>query len=130
MKKNQQNTDNTGVGDFITISISIDEKLKTEFETFFKIRQMTFSNGLQFVMKDYLVNHRIKNLEKMMNQYCLSPREKEVAVLACKGLRIKEIAKSLYVSKDTINTHMKNIYRKCKVTNAVQLVNLLSQNRV
>jgi DNA-binding NarL/FixJ family response regulator len=118
------------MSNLITFSISIDENLKTEFEIFFKKRQMSLSNGLQFVMKDYLLKYRTKNLEEMMNQYHLSPCEKEVAVLTCKGLRTKEIAKSLYVSKDTISTHMKNIYRKCKVTNAVQLVNLLSQNKV
>lgn len=107
----------------ISITIHLDENLKTEFESFFKKRNLSLFNGLQFVMKDYLIKHQVKNLDEMMNKYRLSPREKQVAVFTCKGLKTKEIANKLYVSKDTISTHLKNIYRKCKVKNAVQLVN-------
>lgn len=112
--------------DLITISISIDENLLTEFKDFFNKRSMSFDNGLNYVLKDFLVRHRIKNLNDMMDKYRLSPREKEVALLTCKGLPTKEIACKLFISYDTSHNHLRNIYRKCGVQNKIELVNLLN----
>lgn len=53
----------------------------------------------------------------------LSPREREVCDLAGQGLTNKEIAERLYVSEETVKTHVKSIRRKTglnKVDLAVQ----------
>ncbi len=45
----------------------------------------------------------------------LTSRETEVLNLLCKGLSYKMIANTLFVSHDTVRTHIKSIYRKLEV---------------
>lgn len=47
----------------------------------------------------------------------LSKREKEVLQLLSKGYAYKEIASSLYLSIETVRTHIRNIYDKLHVHN-------------
>lgn len=42
----------------------------------------------------------------------LTDRELEVAKVYCKGLKIREIAQSLFISEDTVESHIKNIRSK------------------
>jgi hypothetical protein len=42
----------------------------------------------------------------------LSKREKQVLEAYCRGLEFKDIANELFLSKNTVTTHMGNIYRK------------------
>ena len=50
----------------------------------------------------------------------LSERESESLVLLAQGLRNLEIARTLYVSEDTVKTHLKRAYRKLGVANRAQ----------
>jgi two-component system response regulator NreC len=52
----------------------------------------------------------------------LSEREIEIIKLISKGLTSKEIADRLALSKLTIDTHKKNIFKKCSVKNSAGLV--------
>ncbi|TND08813.1 MAG: two component transcriptional regulator, LuxR family [Bacteroidetes bacterium] len=52
----------------------------------------------------------------------LSEREKEILVLVCKEYSSAEIAKKLFISVGTVDTHRKNILLKLGVTNTVGLV--------
>lgn len=52
----------------------------------------------------------------------LSPRETDVADLLCLGKSYKEIADILYISLSTVQTHVKNIYRKTKVNSKEALI--------
>ncbi len=54
--------------------------------------------------------------------YKLSPREKEVLKLLVDGVHIKDIAKKLFISIETVRFHFKNVYRKLKVKNQAELV--------
>jgi len=42
----------------------------------------------------------------------LSPRQKEVLQLLCKGKQYKEIAEALFIEKSTVKAHMAGIYKK------------------
>jgi len=53
----------------------------------------------------------------------LTPREREVLRLIALELSNEEIARRLYVSKRTIDTHRHNLYRKLQAKNAVSLLN-------
>lgn len=50
----------------------------------------------------------------------LSRREQEVLELLSKGYRYKEIADKLFLSFETIRTHVRNIYEKLQVNNRVE----------
>ncbi len=54
----------------------------------------------------------------------LTVREKDVMVLAVRGLNNKEIAERLNLSRYTVETHRKNIRLKLKVRNTTELVTL------
>jgi DNA-binding NarL/FixJ family response regulator len=50
----------------------------------------------------------------------LSPREREILDHVARGLRYKEIADTLYISTDTVRTHLRNVYRKLQVRSATE----------
>lgn len=56
----------------------------------------------------------------------LSPREREVAVLAASGLRNSEIAGKLFVTESTIKKHMQTIFEKLDIDRRSKLVEWLS----
>jgi len=47
--------------------------------------------------------------------YLLTKREMEILKLIALGLESKEIAQELFISKHTVDTHRKNIYRKTEL---------------
>jgi len=53
--------------------------------------------------------------------HVLTPREREVFVLASRGLKNTEIAARLYLSEKTIKTHLRNIYNKLNLTSKADL---------
>lgn len=55
----------------------------------------------------------------------LTERESEITALLLKGMTYKMIANELYLSENTVKTHIKNIYLKFDVKSKVELVNLL-----
>lgn len=56
----------------------------------------------------------------------LTPRERDVAALACLGYTNQQIAVRLGVSLNTIKTHMRNVLSKFEVRNRVKLRQKLS----
>jgi len=56
----------------------------------------------------------------------LSPAQREVAEYAAVGATIDEIARSLDAGRETVRSHMKEIYRRLNVANRVELVRALS----
>ena len=53
----------------------------------------------------------------------LSEREKEILSLLSKGLRYKEIADALFLSTETVRTHIRNIYEKLQVNSRTEALN-------
>lgn len=52
----------------------------------------------------------------------LSRRELEILNLVCEGLKNREIAEKLYISADTVKSHLSNIYEKTGVADRMHLV--------
>ena len=67
--------------------------------------------------------------EAFATDFGLSPREREVARAIRTGQTSEEIGERLYISQRTVETHLQSIYRKCGVTNRVELLNLISRYR-
>lgn len=57
------------------------------------------------------------------NLQLLSLREREILTLLSKGLRYKEIAGKLFVSIETVRTHIRNIYEKLQVNSRTDALN-------
>jgi DNA-binding NarL/FixJ family response regulator len=60
---------------------------------------------------------------KMKHAEELSKREMELLVLLSKGYRYKEIAEKLFISRDTVRTHIRNIYVKLQVNSKIEAIN-------
>jgi DNA-binding NarL/FixJ family response regulator len=58
----------------------------------------------------------------------LSDRENQILELLAKGYRVKEIADQLYVSFNTVRTHIRNIYEKLQVSSRIEAVNKVRKN--
>jgi len=54
---------------------------------------------------------------------CLSKRELEILTLLSKGFRYKEIATKLFISTETVRTHIRNIYQKLQVESGIEAIN-------
>ncbi len=52
----------------------------------------------------------------------LSPREKEVLSELCNGKSYKKVAESLFISQDTVRSHIRNIYKKLEVNSKAEAV--------
>lgn len=61
-----------------------------------------------------------------VQKYKLTKREVEIAILLAKGKTYKEIAEELFISANTVNSHVKHIYEKTKTNNKTQLSNELA----
>lgn len=64
------------------------------------------------------------------NIYNLSPREKEVLKLASEGWNNAEVAEKLFISRYTVQTHMKNIFHKLDIHNRQKLVAKVHKDRI
>jgi DNA-binding NarL/FixJ family response regulator len=63
-----------------------------------------------------------KQWSYVQNRYNLTPRERQIAELVCKGLRNGNIAKYLRIKPGTVKTHTRNIYRKIHVKSKIAML--------
>jgi DNA-binding CsgD family transcriptional regulator len=57
-----------------------------------------------------------------------SPREKEILNKLIQGKTSEEIPKELFISRETVSTHRRNMLSKCDVKNTLELVNRSIKN--
>ena len=72
---------------------------------------------------DYFQQNQRKN--SVFFEANLTDREKEILSLLIKGLSYKEIASNIFISIETLNSHIKNIYRKLNVHSRSELASRL-----
>jgi DNA-binding NarL/FixJ family response regulator len=77
-----------------------------------------------------LLNSFIKNPAHGYVVEKLSDREKEVLECIATGLTTHEIADQLFISKNTVETHRKNLLYKLKAKNTAELVNNAYKQRL
>ena len=80
-------------------------------------------------LRESLLRYRSQNNNgfkpEIIKHFDLTDREMELVTQLGKGLSSEEIAKVLYLSRHTIDTHRRNIYHKTGTRNVVELLNLL-----
>lgn len=64
----------------------------------------------------------VGSFQKKPSKIALSSREKEVLMLLAEGNSYDSIAEKLFISKNTIKFHLKNIYLKLQVNSNVEAV--------
>jgi len=73
------------------------------------------------VLEQALSKRRPPDAEEMKIA-SLTPRERQVIDLICRGLRNKEVAGQLHISLATVSHHLTSIYRKLEVEDRTSLV--------
>ncbi len=68
-------------------------------------------------------------LERFCSQYELSAREREILVETIHGYSMENIGKRLYISRETVKTHLRHIYRKANVGGKQELLALIDDLR-
>jgi DNA-binding NarL/FixJ family response regulator len=63
--------------------------------------------------------------KSVLHEANLTERETEILQLLMKGLSYKEIASNIFISIETLNSHIKNIYRKLNVHSRSELASRL-----
>jgi two-component system, sensor histidine kinase ChiS len=120
-----------GVIDYITKPFLIDElMLKIDSIISFRIRQIEtmknnivsrFYNEPDFSAKP---GNEFINIKSKYEIYKITDKEKEIIQLLIKGYEYKRIGIELNNSQNTIKKYIQNIYKKCKVNNKVELINI------
>ena len=67
--------------------------------------------------------------EDLSRSFGLSARESEVLSLLARGRNLPYISEALFISKNTVRTHLKNIYQKLGVHDRQELLDLIEKEQ-
>jgi len=82
-------------------------------------------NEKKDVKKIKNINNKSENdIQKLAEEYAISPQEIRVINLIKEGLEYKEIAYNMNISIHTVETYRKRIFKKCGINNKVELINM------
>ena len=87
-----------------------------------ELKTVKFSQSSRF-----LVTFLIQSRDEQKNRFgdseeLLTAKEREVLNYLCNGLQYKEIASEMEISINTVNFHIKNIYRKMNVSSKTEVL--------
>ncbi len=85
----------------------------------------TFSGSHDFAIS---MDDEIK--DSFARQYALGHRELEVLLLVALGKNSNEIAEALFISKETVSTHRKNIKKKIGLSNTAEIAVFAVRNQL
>ena len=70
------------------------------------------------------MNVELNDSNIFKKDFAVTDREQEIIILLVKGYSYNEIGKNLFISYQTVKTHVYNIYKKIDVKNKIELMNL------
>ena len=99
-------------------------KTATPQDVAFAIQSIRYGNNFYSqTIKDILYNGYILDASSRENKKIqLTNREVEIVLLCSKGLLAKEIAARMQISKRTVETHKRNIFKKLGVSNMREMI--------
>lgn len=69
-------------------------------------------------------------MELLLDKFGVSAREREILQLVLKGKSNKEIEDALYISLNTVKSHIYSIYKKVNVQNRLELINVFQSQDI
>lgn len=94
-----------------------------------KLKSLLISNGIPFeqetastVQSESNSSLSRINIEKRLHQFSLSVREHEVMIEMINGLEYQEIADKLFISLETVRSHVKNSFKKIQVSSRAEAI--------
>jgi DNA-binding CsgD family transcriptional regulator len=107
-----------------TIFSGSGRKFRIECSLIWEANQGSTPNFM-VTLSDLSDESRLENT--LQARFQLSRRELEVAHYLTRGMSNDEIGERLYISRQTVHTHIKNIYRKLGVKSRVELYRIVTQ---
>ena len=104
--------------------IQINESLVEALEALAKDDQRNLDELTEELLAQAMA-HKQQAVENLELWDKLTPREKEVVALVCLGYMNKEIGEKLYISHQTVKTHVSNALRKFGVKKRGEIQMLL-----
>ncbi|MGD9117060.1 MAG: response regulator transcription factor [Dehalococcoidia bacterium] len=95
------------------------QKFRTECSLVWKVGRLSSQPNFVISLFDFTDERRLETT--FQNRFQLSRRELDVIHYLTKGMSDDEIGEKLYISRQTVHTHIKNIYRKLGVKSRVEL---------
>ncbi len=84
----------------------------------------TNAEGIEGNREERLTADHAGEMDKILEKYKITAREKEIILLLIHGHTYHEIEMMLSISLPTVKTHVSHIYKKLNVKNKIELVNL------
>lgn len=106
-------------------------KMISSYTVFYNAQNLIENNKIQWrvdgapELKDLLDKHLKREYKKI-----LTPKEVEILQFIRKGFISKEIASMLCISKNTVDTHRRNMLHKTNSDNAQELINFALENEI
>jgi signal transduction histidine kinase/DNA-binding NarL/FixJ family response regulator len=125
-----------GAVDFIPKPFDIDEIIQ-KIESLLKL-QIHYDKKVTHKIREQIAvifrqDEVITDCEALFDERCLrysiTEREKQVIRFIQRGYVDKMIAQELYISKFTVNAHLKNIYKKCNTNTRGELIKKFSEDQ-
>lgn len=71
-----------------------------------------------------------KRCDELAQEFSISPRETEVLYYLGRGYNHGYIARKLFLSENTVRTHVRHIYAKLNISSREELLNLIDENDI
>lgn len=120
---------------YLIISLALLILIIIAVANFFRQRAKQKLNQMETDIQKYILKIKdLNNIEKndpdinsseFSEKYDLTKRETDVLLLISKGLLNADIAKSIFVSTNTVKYHIKNIYLKLDVKNRAEVLSII-----
>ena len=116
-----------GARGYVTKSISTEELIDAIVRV--GENDAVFSPRLAgFVLDAFSGSIEVSSIDEDLDR--LSPREREVLKLIARGYSYKEVAKELFISTKTVETHVSSVLRKLQLSNRHQLTRWATDRRL
>lgn len=108
-----------------TIVTSSGKKFRIECLLVWKSDQISSTPKFMVTLSDLTDERKLENT--LQARFQLSKRELDVTHYLTRGMSDEEIGEKLYISRQTVHTHIKHIYRKLGVQSRVELYRIVKQ---
>jgi DNA-binding CsgD family transcriptional regulator len=107
------------------VSTESGQKFRIECSMIWKGDQISSTPNFMVTLSDLTDGKKLENT--LQARFQLSRRELDVIHYLTRGLSDDEIGEKLYISRQTVHTHIKNIYRKLGAKSRIELYRIVTQ---
>jgi DNA-binding CsgD family transcriptional regulator len=109
------------------VSTENGQKFRIESSLIWKGGQISSTPNFMVTLSDLTDERELETA--FQTRFQLSRRELDIVYYLTKGLSDNEIGKKLYISRQTVHTHTKNIYKKLGAKSRIELYRRVIQSR-